>query len=104
MHFKGTGGNQKVLIRALSAITALLIARSEVFEIVILVLGHRIVPSGNCHVAVMIFILKVFERRIFTRQACRRDRFRVLDPYITILQELSVKSSFSRPRFVVWHL
>ena len=97
--FKNVEGNQKVLlIRTLSAIAALFIARSEAFEVAILMLTHRIVPRGNVKfvLIIIIFALKAFfGRRIFTRQACRRDRFRALDPYITILWSLSVNLKFT---------
>jgi hypothetical protein len=95
MHFKSTGGSRKVLlIRAPSAITALLVARGEVFEVVILVIAHRIVPRGNSKFVLIIFAFEVLGGKIFTRQACRRDRFLVLNAYI-ILWNLSANIHFT---------
>jgi hypothetical protein len=85
MHFKSTEENRKVLlIRAPSAIAALLVARSEVFEVVIFVLAHCIVPSGKCHVVVIIVVLEDLSGVIFARQACRCGRFLVLNAYIIL--------------------
>lgn len=76
---------QHCLVRALSAIAALNIASSVIFETVILFLAHRIIPCRDPKFIPIIFVLEVLSGRISACQACRCYCFRVLNSHITIL-------------------
>lgn len=76
---------QHCLVRALSAIAALDVASGVIFEAVILLLAHRIVPCRDLILVLIIFLLEVLSGKIVARRACRCNGFLVLISYITIL-------------------